>query len=59
MPDNSQDDHKAIELDPHLLSAPFEVQTNWHVITGAPCPGKTTLIGLLADKGFWTAPEAA
>jgi len=33
------------------------VQTNWHVITGAPCCGKTTLIDQLADQGFRTVPE--
>jgi predicted ATPase len=52
-------DPQAIELDPHLLSTPFEVQTNWHVITGAACSGKTTLIDLLADKGFQTVAECA
>jgi predicted ATPase len=45
------------ELDPDLLSTPFRVQTNWHVITGAPCSGKTTLIRLMADKGLETVPE--
>jgi predicted ATPase len=49
----------SIELDPDLLSTPFRVQTNWHVITGAPCCGKTTLIDQLADQGFRTVPEAA
>jgi predicted ATPase len=29
------------------------------VITGAPSCGKTTLINLLADKGFQTVPEGA
>jgi len=57
MPDSSQHVFRAIELDPELLSAPFRVQTNWHVITGASCSGKTTLIDLLADKGFQTFPE--
>jgi hypothetical protein len=34
------------ELDSDLLSTPFQVQTNWHVLTGAACAGKTTtLIG--------------
>jgi len=45
--------------DPHLLSTPFGVQTNWHVITGAACSGKTTMIDLLTDKGFQTVPETA
>ena len=44
-------------LDPHLLSTPFGIQTNWHVITGAPCSGKTTLIEQLADRGYRTLPE--
>ena len=47
------------ELDPDLLSTPFRVQTNWHVITGGACCGKTTLIDQLADKGFQTVPEVA
>ena len=59
MPENSQRDFRTIELDPGLLSTPFGVQTNWHVITGAPSCGKTTLINLLADKGFQTVPEGA
>jgi predicted ATPase len=54
-----QHDFRTTELDPDLLSTPFRVQTNWHVITGAPCCGKTTLIDLLADKGFQTVPETA
>ena len=51
------DSFKTTKLDPDLLPTPFEVQTNWHVITGAPCSGKTTLIDQLADKGFHTVPE--
>lgn len=47
----------AIELDPDLLSTPFRVQTKWHVITGAPCSGKTTLIDLVAAGGFLSVPE--
>ena len=57
MHDSPQHDFRATELDPDLLSTPFGVQTNWHVITGAACSGKTTLIDLLADKGFQTVPE--
>lgn len=45
------------DLDPDLLSTPFEVETNWHVITGAACSGKTTLIRQLAAQGFQTVPE--
>ena len=59
MLDNPQHDFRTTELDPDLLSTPFGVQTNWHVITGAPCCGKTTLIDQLADKGFQTVPETA
>ena len=59
MLDSSQHDFRTTELDPGLLSTPFRVQTNWHVITGAPCCGKTTLIDQLADKGFQTVPETA
>lgn len=57
MLDSPQHDFRTTELDPDLLSTPFGVQTNWHVITGAACCGKTTLISLLADKGFQTIPE--
>jgi predicted ATPase len=59
MLDNPPHDFRTTELDPDLLSTPFTVQTNWHVITGAPCCGKTTLIDQLADKGFQTVPETA
>ncbi len=52
-------DSRDTELDPDLLSTPFKVQTNWHVITGATCSGKTTMLDQLADKGFQTVPEAA
>ena len=31
------------ELDPDLLAAPFAIQTNWHVLTGAACTGKASL----------------
>jgi predicted ATPase len=54
---DSQNDFLATELDPDLLSTPFQTQTNWHVITGASSSGKTTLIEQLADKGFQTFPE--
>lgn len=55
--DRSQQGFITTALDPDLLSTPFRVQTNWHVLTGAPCSGKTTLIRQLADKGFRTVPE--
>ena len=54
-----QPEYRSTELDPDLLSTPFEVQTNWHVITGAPSCGKTTLINLLSAGGFKTVPESA
>jgi predicted ATPase len=57
MPGSSHHIFTSIELDPDLLSTPFGTQTNWHVITGAPCSGKTTLINQLDDKGFLTVPE--
>jgi predicted ATPase len=57
MSDRPQHDFRNAELDPDLLSMPFGVQTNWHVITGAPCCGKTTLIEQLADQGFRMVPE--
>ena len=53
------DDARFSELDPDLLSTPFQVQTNWHVITGAACSGKTTTINLLTDRGYQTVPEVA
>ena len=53
------DNFRTAELDPDLLATPFGVQTNWHVITGAACSGKTTLIKLLAAEGFHTVPETA
>jgi len=49
----------ACELNPDLLTTPCSTNTNWHVITGAPSCGKTTLIDLFAKKGFKTAPEGA
>jgi predicted ATPase len=51
------DKTRITELDPVLLSTPFRAQTNWHVITGGACCGKTTLIDLLAEQGFHTVPE--
>lgn len=59
MPDRSQYDFRTTELDPDLLSTPYRVQTNWHVITGAPSCGKTTLVDLLAERGFQIVPESA
>ena len=33
--------------------------SRWHVITGAPCSGKTTLIMELNRRGHTTVPETA
>jgi predicted ATPase len=57
MLDHAQHGFRTTELDPDLLATPFRRQTKWQVITGAPCCGKTTLINLLAGKGFATVPE--
>lgn len=57
MLDHSQHDFRTTELALALLSTPYGVHTEWHVITGAPCCGKTTLIDQLADMGFQTVPE--
>ena len=57
MSDSFQHRFRATELDPDLLATPFKVQTNWHVITGGACCGKTTLIDLLAEKGYKTLSE--
>ena len=57
MPGSSPHNFRTTELDPVLLSTPFKFQTNWHVITGASCSGKTTLIDQLTDRGFQTSPE--
>ena len=46
-------------FNPEILSMPFKNQTNWHVITGAPSSGKTTLINLMAERGLTTVPEPA
>ncbi len=51
--------HRLTELDIQVLLTPYRVQTNWHVITGAPCSGKSTLIGQLASRGYQTIPESA
>ena len=59
MTKNHQQDYSAAELDQDLLATPFKIQTKWHVITGAPCSGKSTLINQLEEGGFKTAPEAA
>lgn len=59
MTGGSQNKFLTAELDPALLSSPYQIQTNWHVITGASCSGKSTLVNQLAAEGFKTRPEAA
>ncbi len=34
-------------------------QTQWHVITGPPCSGKTAVIDELASRGYRIVPEVA
>lgn len=36
-----------------------EIITNWNVITGGPCTGKTTVINLLSELGYKTTIEHA
>lgn len=59
MDSNSHHDFCCDELDHSILGTRFEIQTNWHVITGAPSCGKTTLIKLLDREGFQVSPEGA
>lgn len=59
MLDRDSPNFRTTELNIDLLSTPFRMQTNWHVISGACSSGKTTLINLLKAKGFKTVPEAA
>jgi predicted ATPase len=48
-----------VPLDPALLRSGFQAQTAWHVLTGAACTGKTTLIEQLAALGYAVVPESA
>jgi predicted ATPase len=48
-----------VALNEDLLSTPFEIQTNWYVLTGAACCGKSTMIERLADQGIQVVPESA
>ena len=59
MAHSSKNKYRITELDPKLISSSFEVRTKWHVITGAPSCGKTTLIHMLQDEGYRTVPETA
>jgi hypothetical protein len=55
----SQYTHQLTMLDPAILTSPYETYTRWHVITGAACCGKTTLIEMLSAKGIQVIPESA
>ena len=46
-------------LDPEMLRTPFEIRTNWHVITGTVSSGKSTMINMLMEHGYRTVPESA
>jgi len=35
------------------------LKTNWYVITGGPCSGKTTTVNLLGERGYKTTIEHA
>jgi predicted ATPase len=35
------------------------IQTNWHIVTGAPCSGKTSLIRYLEHEGYQVVHEVA
>jgi len=43
----------------HKTSVLKPLHTNWHVLTGAPCAGKTTLIEMLAGRGYRVVHEVA
>jgi predicted ATPase len=47
------------ELDASVLGAGFASTTRWHVLTGAACCGKTTLVDLLSRRGYEVVPEGA
>lgn len=59
MVEASRGTYQVGDLDSRILSTPYKIKTRWHVITGAPCSGKTTLIDHLAESGFQTAYETA
>lgn len=37
----------------------YNIKTNWHVITGGPCTGKTTMVKMLSKRGYKTTIEHA
>lgn len=50
---------RAEPLDAAHLGRAFEKTTCWHVLTGAACCGKTTLVDMLAARGFAALQESA
>jgi predicted ATPase len=49
-----------MEYHPHRRKEPDQMrQTNWHVITGAPCSGKTTVIREIEQRGTRVIHEVA
>lgn len=57
MNDDHQRRFRDAEIDSSLFSCLCGIQTNWYVLTGAPCSGKTTLIKQFAERGFQTLEE--
>lgn len=51
--------HRLDPLDAQILSTPFETITSWHVLTGAACCGKTTMLDMLAARGYAVILESA
>ncbi len=46
-------------LDIAAVAGVVATPTRWHVVTGAACTGKTTLIEWFAARGYRTIPESA
>ena len=40
----------------HIMN---RIETNWYVITGGPCTGKTTMVNMLSERGYKTTIEHA
>jgi predicted ATPase len=59
MRQNPQYSYRTTALNAKMLTTPYEIETNWYVLTGAACTGKTTLINQLAEEGYATVPEIA
>lgn len=35
------------------------IETNWYVLTGGPCSGKSTTLEYLSSRGYLVVPEMA